>query len=65
MYVTLAVTCERHRDILGLGAGEGGEGAKYWLHMLTELKNRGVNDVLMVVCNGLAGLADAIGLVWP
>ena len=65
IYVALAVTCEGHRDILGLWAGEGGEGAKHWLHVLTELKNRGVNDVLMVVCDGLAGLPDAIEHVWP
>jgi transposase-like protein len=65
IYVALAVTCEGHRDILGLWAGDGGEGAKHWLHVLTELKNRGVNDVLMVVCDGLTGLPDAIGTVWP
>lgn len=46
-------------------AGDGDEGAKYWLHVLTELQNRGVSDVLMVVCDGLAGLPDAIGAVWP
>lgn len=46
-------------------AGDGGEGAKYWLHVLTELKNRGVADVLMVVCDGLTGLPDAITTVWP
>jgi transposase-like protein len=65
IYVALAVTCEGHRDILGLWAGDGGEGAKHWLQVLTELKNRGVNDVLMVVCDGLTGLPDAIGTVWP
>jgi transposase-like protein len=65
IYVALAVTCEGHRDILGLWAGDGGEGAKYWLHVLTELKNRGVVDALMVVCDGLTGLPDAIGAVWP
>jgi putative transposase len=65
IYVALAVTCEGHRDILGLWAGDGGEGAKYWLHVLTELRNRGVADVLMVVCDGLTGLPDAIGTVWP
>jgi transposase-like protein len=43
----------------------GGEGAKYWLHVLTEIKNRGVGDVLMVVCDGLTGLPDAIAAVWP
>jgi transposase-like protein len=59
IYVALAVTCEGHRDILGLWAGDGGEGAKQWLHVLTELKNRGVNDVLMLVCDGLTGLPDA------
>jgi putative transposase len=65
IYVALAVTAEGHRDILGLWAGDGGEGAKYWLHVLTELKNRGVADVLMVVCDGLTGLPDAINTVWP
>ena len=65
IYVALAVTCEGRRDILGLWAGDGGEGAKYWLHVLTELKNRGVADVLMVVCDGLTGLPDAISAVWP
>ena len=65
IYVALAVTCEGRRDILGLWAGDGGEGAKYWLHVLTELKNRGVADVLMVVCDGLAGLPEAITTVWP
>jgi Transposase, Mutator family len=63
--LTKAVTCEGHRDILGLWAGDGGEGAEYWLHVLTEIKNRGVADVRMVVCDGLTGLPDAIGAVWP
>lgn len=65
IYVVLAVDVEGHRDILGLWAGDGGEGAKHWLQVLTELKNRGVADVLMVVCDGLVGLPDAIGTVWP
>jgi transposase-like protein len=65
VYVALAVTVDGHRDILGLWVGDGGEGAKYWLQVLTELKNRGVEDVCMVVCDGLKGLPDAIGTVWP
>ncbi|MEU6972941.1 IS256 family transposase [Kitasatospora aureofaciens] len=65
IYVALAVTVEGTREILGLWAGDGGEGAKYWLHVLTEIKNRGVADVCMVVCDGLKGLPDAIGAVWP
>ncbi len=72
IYVALAVTVEGNRDILGLWAGdggEGGEGAKYWLQVRTEIKNRGVEDVCMVVCmvvcDGLKGLPDSIGTVWP
>ncbi len=66
IYMALAVTAKGHRDILGLWAGgEGGEGAKHWLRVLTELKNRGVEDVLMLVCDGLKGLPDAVGEVWP
>jgi len=72
IYVALAVTCEGRRDILGLWAGEApsvtggpvGEGAKYWLHVLTEIKNRGVGDVLMVVCDGLKGLPEAVEQTW-
>jgi putative transposase len=65
IYVALAVTAEGHRDILGIWAGDGGEGAKYWLHVLTEIKNRGVQDVLMLVCDGLKGLPEAVETVWP
>lgn len=65
IYVALAVTTEGRRDILGLWAGDGGEGAKHWMHILTETKNRGVNDVLMLVCDGLKGLPDAIETVRP
>lgn len=67
IYVALAVTCEGTREVLGLWAGEhgDGEGAKYWQRVLTEIRNRGVADVLMVVCDGLKGLPEAIGQVWP
>ena len=64
IYIALAVTTEGNRDILGLWAGDGGEGAKYWLQVLTEIRNRGVRDVLMVVCDGLSGLPDAVNTVW-
>ncbi|MBG6185530.1 transposase-like protein [Arthrobacter sp. CAN_A214] len=65
IYMALAVTVDGNRDILGLRAGDGGEGAKYWLQVLTEVKNRGVEDVLMLVCDGLKGLPDAVNTVWP
>ena len=42
----------------------GGEGAKYWLQVLTEIKNRGTEDVCIVVCDGLTGLPDAIEATW-
>jgi putative transposase len=65
IYVALAVTVDGTRDILGLWAGDGGEGAKFWLQVLTELKNRGVADACMVVCDGLKGLPDAVAATWP
>jgi putative transposase len=67
IYVALGVTADGERDILGLWAGEhgDGEGAKYWLRVLTEIRNRGTADVLMVVCDGLKGFPEAIAQVWP
>jgi putative transposase len=67
IYVALAVTVEGTREVLGLWAGEhgDGEGAKYWLRVLTEIKNRGVADCCIVVCDGLKGLPEAISQVWP
>ena len=64
MYVAIGVTVNGERDILGIWAGEGGEGAKFWLAVLTETKNRGVADVCIVVCDGLKGLPEAINTVW-
>ncbi len=61
IYVALGVTVEGTRDILGLWAGEHGdvEGAKYWLRVLSEIKNRGAADVCIVVCDGLKSLPEA------
>lgn len=64
MYVAIGVTVNGERDILGIWAGDGGEGAKFWLSVLTEIKNRGVGDVCIVVCDGLKGLPEAINTVW-
>ncbi|HJW00104.1 MAG TPA: IS256 family transposase [Arthrobacter sp.] len=63
-YVVLGVTVNGERDILGIWAGDGGEGAKYWLGVLTEIKNRGVEDVCISVCDGLKGLPETITTVW-
>jgi putative transposase len=66
IYLALGVTVDGDRDILGLWAGEhgDGEGAKFWARVLTEIKNRGARDVLMLVCDGLKGLPDAVNTVW-
>lgn len=63
-YVVIGVTTSGERDILGIWAGDGGEGAKLWLQVLTEIKNRGVEDVCIAVCDGLKGLPDAIAATW-
>jgi putative transposase len=65
VYVVIGVTVDGIRDILGLWVGDGGEGAKYWAHVLTEIKNRGTKDVCILVCDGLTGLPEAVASVWP
>ncbi len=65
VYTAIGVTVEGTRDILGIWLGDGGEGAKFWLQVLTEIKNRGTDDVCIVVCDGLKGLPDAIEQTWP
>ena len=64
-YAAIGVTLDGERDILGLWAGSGGEGAKFWMSVLTDLRNRGVRDVFFVVCDGLKGLPDVVSNVWP
>jgi transposase-like protein len=65
IYAAIGVTLEGDKDILGLWAGTGGEGAKFWMAVLTDLRNRGVKDVFFVVCDGLKGLPEVVGNVWP
>jgi len=66
VYVAIGVDLDGRRDVLGLWLGPaGGEGAKQWATMLTELRNRGVADALIVCCDGLKGLPDSIRGTWP
>lgn len=65
VYVAVGITLDGHRDVLGMWVGTGGEGAKQWLVYLTELKNRGVQDILIICSDGLKGLGEAIEAVWP
>jgi transposase-like protein len=65
IYAAIGVTLTGGKEILGLWAGTGGEGAKFWMAVLTDIKNRGVTDTFFVVCDGLKGLPDVVGNVWP
>jgi transposase-like protein len=66
VYAAIGVDLEGHKDILGMWFGDGGgESAKFWMVVLTELRNRGVADVFFLVCDGLKGLPDSVNAVWP
>jgi putative transposase len=66
IYVAMGINVDGYRDVLGMWVGPtGGEGAKVWMAMLTELRNRGVADVCIVCCDGLKGLPDTIVATWP
>jgi putative transposase len=65
IYAAIGVTLAGDKDILGLWAGTGGEGAKFWMSVLTDIRNRGVRDVFFLVCDGLKGLPEVVGNVWP
>jgi putative transposase len=64
-YLAIGVDVEGRKHVFGVWLGDGGEGAKFWLAVLTEVRNRGVDDVLFVCCDGLKGLPDAIEATWP
>ncbi|HEX8511183.1 MAG TPA: IS256 family transposase [Propionibacteriaceae bacterium] len=66
VYAAIGVDLDGHKDVLGMWAGDGyGESAKFWLAVLTELRNRGVKDVFFVVCDGLKGLPDSVNTAFP
>ena len=65
VYVALALNVEGHKELLGLWVGESeGEGARFWLGILTELRNRGVEDFLIAAVDGLKGFPEAIAAVY-
>jgi putative transposase len=63
-HIVVGVDTDGIRHVLGIWV-QSAEGAKFWLHVLTELRNRGVTDVLIACCDGLEGLPEAIETVWP
>ena len=64
IYLALGVRPDGTRDILGLWI-ENTEGAKFWMKVFNDLKTRGVNDILIAVTDGLKGMAEALGAVFP
>jgi len=63
-YIALGVNKEGHKEILGIWIGEN-EGAKFWLGVLNEIRNRGVEDILICCIDGLSGFSEAIKTVYP
>jgi putative transposase len=63
-YLAVGVDADGFKHVLGIWLGSGGEGSGFWGGVLAEIRNRGVNDVLFVCCDGLAGLPDAIRSTW-
>jgi putative transposase len=64
VYVALGINMEGHKEVLGLWVGEA-EGAKFWLSILTELKSRGLEDILIAAMDGLKGFPEAMAAVYP
>ena len=64
LYIALAITMEGHKEVLGFYISEN-EGAKFWMGVLTDLKNRGVQDILIACMDGLTGFPDAVRAVFP
>jgi putative transposase len=65
VYIVLGVDLDGHRDVLGHWVGDGGEGANFWLSVVTDLQNRGVQDIFIAAIDGLQGFKDAIQAVFP
>jgi putative transposase len=64
VYLALGITMTGHKEVLGMWAANS-EGAKFWLHVLTELKNRGVRDIFIGCVDGLKGFPEAMETVFP
>ena len=64
VYVAIGIRLSGVKEVLGMWIG-GNESAKYWLGVLNEIKNRGVEDIMIVSVDGLTGFVDAIGAVYP
>lgn len=64
VYLAIGIRCSGHKEVLGIWI-EQTEGAKFWIRVMTELKNRGIEDILIAVVDGLKGFPDAISSIFP
>ncbi len=64
VYLAIGITMNGEKEVLGLWLAQT-EGAKFWLQVVTELRNRGVQDIFIACVDGLKGFADAIEAVFP
>ena len=64
VYLALGIRMDGQKEVLGMWAASS-EGAKFWLHVLTELKNRGVRDIFIGCVDGIKGFPEAMGAVFP
>jgi len=65
VYVVLGINLDGHKDVLGHWVSDGAEGASFWLGVVTDLKNRGLQDIFIACVDGLAGFKEAIRSVFP
>jgi len=63
-YVILGINDEGHKEVLSIQIGEN-ESSKFWLSTINELKNRGVNDILILCADGLTGMKEAVNVAFP
>lgn len=65
VYIAIGINVSGIKDILGIWVGEGAESSKYWLRVLNELRNRGIEDILITATDNLSGFSEAIKAVFP
>src|SRR5215213_5860817 len=65
IYTVLGIDLDGHKDVLGHWVGDGGEGANFWLNVITDLQARGVEDIFIACVDGLTGFKDAVHAVFP
>jgi putative transposase len=65
VYIAIGISLSGQKDVLGIWVSKGAETSKYWLNILNELKNRGIDDILIIATDNLAGFSEAIKSAFP